>query len=252
MLLDWRLALDLLQLGTDTQNIFSPSLHDYWVPVVQRCALALSKVIPDGQVRSIGGLTCVTDNTHLHLVITHPFWLQDRHELKSLADSLSVGVTDLPTAGVFDAARRPGWVLTQTAGSIELSRVPTSAVDDNAIAIDELSATSPAEETFRVRMPDGRMNRIADQGDSLRFRRVGMVLPEELRSDIVILESPETPSKALIGQFDFFPQQNADGILTSVRMTLKAQSRQPTPSYRWQIPIKDWPQQFRPIAVLDK
>lgn len=64
------------------------------------------------------------------------------------------------------------------------------------------------------------------------------------------MESPETPGRFFVGKFDIF-ERAASGDIGPVKLiTLRPQSRSDYPRKEWTIPIKNWPREFKPVAVL--
>ena len=108
-ILDWRLGLDLARLALDDSAV--PSLRTpYWTDIVRRSAHNLAR-LRHGTAQVQAGLWVVEVDGHLDLVLHHPLWSSKHPSLASLAKELGIDVTDLPCCSVFDASRRPGWVL---------------------------------------------------------------------------------------------------------------------------------------------
>ncbi|MEZ6128732.1 MAG: DEAD/DEAH box helicase [Planctomycetaceae bacterium] len=253
-LLDWRLGLDLLQLAT-TPEAVAPTLEGYWTPVVNRAAKSMCGGIQNARVEHFDGLTCIAADDRLRFVLTHPFWDIGHQDLNRLANEVSVPVTSLPTANLFDATRRPGFVLSQRRPSpawTGRAGSPTAAAAPDAVTFASLSDHLPESESFAVTLADNRLDRIAAAGDWLPFRAIPLgEIPDDYRSRILIVRNPDRDGAPAIGKFDYFREQNADGQLVAVKVTLRAQSRSPTPRIEWRVPIADWPSSFQPIAVLD-
>ena len=83
------------------------------------------------------------------------------------------------------------------------------------------------------------------------FRKVAKtVKPDELRSKIVIVADPNDSQKALIGQLHLQPMQDNDGVLCEIIVALRPQTKADYSSYRWSIPINQWPDAFYAMACI--
>jgi len=257
-LLDWRLGLDLLRMAAE-KNGRMPALDEYWERVVDRAALALKNGIQDGQIIKYDGLTCVIEGKQLCAILVHPFWPPYYSPLQALADKLGINVNQLPLANVFDTTRRPGKVLSERRHKriewIIAGGIPAQAgvTDKSALKFSDLPNAIPRSGKFRLTMQDDRLERFARRGKSLVFRKVGQRdrNPEQLRSRILLVQSPTNKEQFLVGKFDFFPKQDADGVLVEITVTLRPQSNGDYSRHQWTVPIKRWPKDFVPLAYLD-
>ncbi len=257
-LLDWRLGLDLLRMAAE-ENCGIPKLDGYWEKVVERAAHALKNGIQDARIEKHDGLTCVIERKQLCVVLVHPFWQSYYSPLQALADKLGVNVNQLPLANVYDSTRRPGKVLSELRQKqiewifVEDISSQTSVADKPALKFSDLPDAIPRSGTFRLIMEDDRLDRYAAKGKSLVFRKIGKRKRnrEELRSRILLVQSTMNSDQFLVGQFDFFPKQDADGVVTEIIVTLRPQSNGGYPAHQWTVPIKRWPKDFVPLAFLD-
>lgn len=257
MLLDWRLGLDLAQLAAAHGDVSAPNLSGYWSDVVDRAALAICKGITNARVATREGLACVVANNKLQAVLVHPFWPSHHKSLHRLADSLGTNITRLPTASVFDATRRPGYVISKRREAFprwsEGRTTPAQAATDDAITLEDLPERLPRSGLFALRLQNDWLDLIAQPGDSIEFRKIAKrdVNPEALRSRIVIVRSPDD-GRFLVGKFDFFQRQDQDETgRMMILITLRPQSRTDHPRHQWTVPIERWPKDFQPIAVLE-
>ncbi len=103
-------------------------------------------------------------------------------------------------------------------------------------------------------MEDDRLDPFAAKGRPLVFRKLSQRDrdPEQLRSRVLLVQSPTKSAQFLVGKFDFFPKQDADGVLVEITVTLRPQSNGDYSRYQWSVPIERWPKDFIPLASLDR
>lgn len=259
-LLDWRLGLDLARLScvADPQP---PTLDDYWLPVVRVASQGLEKALPGSSIQSVGGLSCIVRNGFVQCVLTHPLWPVYHESVWRASDELGISVTRLPTANLFDAVRRLGMIVSGIESRTTTQRVAVNQTSQpenedtsrkvQALSLEDLPEKLPSRGEFDLLLSDDRMQRLASAGSTLRFRKLPKtVKPDELRSKVVIVENPEDHTEALIGKLHLQPMQDSDGRLLEIRVALRPQTKADFESYRWTIPIDQWPDSFNAIAQL--
>ena len=253
-LLDWRLGLDLLQIAA-TPDPEVPSLSGYWAGVAGRAASAVAHGVTNAETAD--NPTCVVTDQKLFCMLAHPFWPRYHSEISTLADQLGINSSDIPLANVFDATRRPGWVISNLQMrnkpdwlNVVLSNdsAPTQSVRSKSktsiVSWEDLPDSLPRSGSFQISLPNNRLSRIAPEGAIVEFRKLPKrTKPEELCSEIVIALTPD--GEPALGSL-FFTQ-----IGDSMNIALKSVSNTHLPSHRWTVAIEDWPKSFEPLAILE-
>ncbi len=255
-LLDWRLALDLLQIAATAEPV-PPTLDGHWAPVVRLASQALERAFVDSTIEELAGLSYIVHDGKVKCLLTHPLWPIYHDAIRRGADRLDHSVNRLPTANVFDAIRRPGMIVSRgERSSVNWNRAQSSAGSKaksgkEPFTLDDLPSKLPQRGQFQVMMTDGRLERIAAKGELLIFDKLSKDMnPEELRSKIVIVEDPNKKSKALVGKLHLQPMQNTEGRLSEIRIALRPQTKGDYESYKWSVPIEQWPSSFYAMACL--
>jgi hypothetical protein len=123
-ILDWRLGLDLADLAMDSTRV--PDLTDTrWVETAEVAARGLAQAFEDSEAILFQGLWCIAKRGKLKAVLVHPLWT-DQHPLIQNMSS-TVGRSQLPLVTVFDALRRPGWVIAERRADIPFQHKSSQA-----------------------------------------------------------------------------------------------------------------------------
>lgn len=258
-LLDWRLGLDLLQIASEPTPR-PPGLTGHWDSVTLLATQSLQNAIVNSLVEYAFGLPCIIRDGKLQCVLTHPLWPVYHDTVRRLADQLSVSVSRLPLANVFDAVRRPGAIVSRVTSATQrlpiwnltTSQGPTEIRSGKQpLSLCDLPAKLPQRGEFELILTDERLDRISPVGSTLTFEKLRRdTKTDELRGKIVIAEDPTDKSKVLLGKLHLQPLQDNEGRLTEVRVALQPQSRGEYQSHRWTIPIANWPDAFYPMAKM--
>lgn len=133
-ILDWRLGLDLAELSMDANHV--PDLQaPHWEETTRAAAMGLAAAFGEAEALCLQGLWCVKKRGKLQAILIHPLWSERHPSIQKM--SQMAGHTDLPVVTVFDALRRPGWVIAQRATAVPLqfsgpiNKPQTSARDEH-------------------------------------------------------------------------------------------------------------------------
>jgi hypothetical protein len=231
------------------------------MPVLRAASQGLEKALPGSTIQTVGSLTCIVRSGFVQCAITHPLWPIYHDAAWRASDELGISVTRLPAANVFDAVRRLGAIVSGiesrvTTQRIPYRRVPQPGSEDvkqglQVLSLDDLPEQLPKRGEFNLLLSDDRLQRLASAGSTLTFKKLPKrTKPDELRSKVVIVEDPEDKTKALVGKLHLQPMQDADGRLSEIRVALRPQTKADYESYRWTIPIEQWPDAFSAMAQL--
>lgn len=112
-MLDWRLGLDLAEIAADAAHV--PTLTTgHWAPVVELARASLRQILSGGARAEVAGLPSLRGaDGRTQAVFVHPLWSESHPAVVAAAQALATPVGELPLCSVFDALRRPGWVVSR-------------------------------------------------------------------------------------------------------------------------------------------
>ncbi len=112
--LDWRLALDVARLAAGENEGFDLQ-SELWWQVADRATAQLARLFGGVSGRN-RGVWRIEVEGRLDLVLHHPLWSAAHPELERLAEEAGRSLEELGRCNIFDALRRPGWVLARRRG----------------------------------------------------------------------------------------------------------------------------------------
>ncbi len=111
-ILDWRLGLDLAELAAD--GAFVPSLSaGHWTKVVDLAQASLQRILGEGQPGRFGGLPGLLEpDGRPQVLLVHPLWSMAH---PAVVNATKIEGTSAQLCNIFDALRRPGWLVARLA-----------------------------------------------------------------------------------------------------------------------------------------